>query len=148
MTRLSGLKRFIVATTFRLFELNSMEYTVWLSVRTLIQVALSFYGLIIYAIVLLPLLKFRKALFFTPFYTICFAMAFADIGQLIKTIIFCIRYPILASTNLFYLQLDGFLGRSLWYLSTCIELLIALERMVIVYCKPGSKLVINHTLRK
>lgn len=118
-----------------------MEYTIWLSMKTVVQVALATYGLAIYAIVLMPLIKFRKALFYTPFYTICFAMAFADIAQQIRYVILCTRFPILPYTDSFYLQVDGFLGRTFWYLATCIELLIALERTVIVFCKPGSRLV-------
>lgn len=130
--------------SYHCYSVNvTMEYTVWLSARTIVETTLATYGLITYAIVLIPLTKFRKALFFTPFYTICFAMAFFDIAQLISSIILCLRIPILPYSNLFYLKFDGFLSRSFWYCSTCIEFMIALERTVIVFCKPGSKLVSN-----
>lgn len=120
-----------------------IEFTAWLSAKIVIHIAIAFYGLSTYIVVLYPLIRFRKANFSTPFYTICFALAFTDTLSIILNIISTITDPLKPVADLQLLRLQSFISRCCWYGTSCCHILIALERTTIVFCKPGSKLVMK-----
>lgn len=118
-----------------------LEYTSQLAFTIIVQCFIAAYGLFAYVIVLKPLCQFRRTMFSKPFYTICFALALLDILNLIDRMCLCISDPLLPYTSPYILKIRSFYERFLHYGVACIELMIAMERAIVVFVPHDSKLV-------
>lgn len=109
------------------------EYTSQLAATMIVQCFISAYGLLAYIAVMKTLCHYRKTLFSTPFYTVCFALALLDILVLLDRMCIWISDPLLPYTSARILQIRSFYERFLHYGIVCIDLFIAVERTIVVF---------------